>query len=255
MFIWTLPLPLSKRLPGWLGAPSILGLGRAKKSPRVPACVRGGCVCVCVQSLFGQCPNRHRVKFNGASLTIPLSLRACYISKWPWNGLWMDFPCQSKVNQLHVQNVLFCLISDEIKSYWTSALDQHCHKLSNLCEHDVVGLDVQVEDVSHVQVLQSLNHLLKLLTTSRFWNIWNFCLLEKIEFSFLEKMELQLFGRNRISTLWKKWNFHFLEEMKFPLFGRDSISTFGRTRISTCWTEWTHLADHNNTLGLSEVEL
>ena len=74
MFIWTLPEMAggrgggSKRLPGWLGAPSILGLGRAKKSPRVPACVRGGCVCVCVQSLFGQCPNRHRVKLFGASL-------------------------------------------------------------------------------------------------------------------------------------------------------------------------------------------
>ena len=55
MFIWTLPEMAggSKRLPGWLGAPSILGLGRAKKSPRVPACVRGGgCVCVCAIAIW-----------------------------------------------------------------------------------------------------------------------------------------------------------------------------------------------------------
>ena len=146
----------------------------------------------------------------------------------------MDLPCQSKVNQLHVQNVLFCLISDEIKSYWTSALDQHCHKLSNLCEHDVVGLDVQVEDVSHVQVLQSLNHLKAFDNQQNFfWIKWSF--------NFLAEIDFPLYGRNEISTSWKKWNFQFSEDIQFPLLEELEFPLVGRNKLTWPITT-THLA-------------
>ena len=52
----------------WFGKFAQIGLG--KKCPGVPVWVRGG-----VQSLFGQCPNRSDIIFNGAPLKIPYDTR------------------------------------------------------------------------------------------------------------------------------------------------------------------------------------